>query len=178
MEKVNKVMVSGVVSEKCKNYAILKWRRHSGQENIIRVWNFPEEFVEGEKVTISGELDARRIAPNSPKQVLGVKAKEVISGDRGDSLIFTGVVFAKGKRRSNFKGDDILNLIIKVNDTFCATCVAWNGVACSAGTQLKVGDKVSVRGLLLSREYKRNQNGIICPRLTTEVSITYIEKVE
>ena len=167
----------------------MKAKRTSGVFDIFqcRISGFLTQYVEvGKELEIYGEIRTyNRSLDDNRKLVVYVWVKEIYTPAQEsvneNTVLLDGFICKPPVLRSTQLGKLICDVILAVNRPHGLSsyipCIFW-GSSAEKISELKVGDEVSFRGRLQSREYKKEtENGIIT-RTVWEVSAQTITEVE
>lgn len=138
------------------------------------------EIDDSRHLAVTGELRSfNNKRGDGSRLVISVFAKDIIFTDDGDknSIQLTGAICKRPNLRKTPMGRQICDIMLAVNRRYGRSdylpCIAWGRLAESAA-ELKVGDILSLEGRIQSRNYIKNENGIMTERTAFEVSIVSI----
>ena len=96
-----------------------------------------------------------------------------------NSVILTGCICRETVFRTTPFGREITDMLIAVNRDYKKAdyipCIAWGGAA-HAAKELCIGARVRIEGRLQSRQYTKNENGIMLEKTAYELSIARLER--
>lgn len=136
------------------------------------------------KLRIQGEIRSfNNKSGVGAKLVITVFARELVFTDEADENLaqITGVICKPPTLRRTPMGREISDLMIAVNRHYGRSdyipCIAW-GVHARKASDWPVGTIVSLEGRLQSRDYVKNQDGILVEKTAYEVSLTDIAAIK
>ena len=153
----NRVEICGEVTQKALDYALFTCRRTSMKEDEIHLWNLPNDALVGDHVSVVGKLECRDVFG---KKILGVSVDEVNCWNGRHEVVCTGTIIGKGEIRRTHDGKYHLDTRIRLANGTFIHCMFWRGFAHKVFEQFKLGDKISVNGLLFTRSYPKNSFGV------------------
>ena len=96
-----------------------------------------------------------------------------------NSVTLTGCICRETVFRTTPFGREITDMLIAVNRDYKKAdyipCIAWGGAA-HAAKELCIGARVRIEGRLQSRQYTKNENGIMLEKTAYELSIARLER--
>lgn len=142
------------------------------------------DFRTGDTIELSGELRSyNRQIGGTNRLLLRPFARriECCLADCGhvNSVILTGCICRETVFRTTPFGREITDMLIAVNRDYKKAdyipCIAWGGAA-HAAKELCIGARVRIEGRLQSRQYTKNENGIMLEKTAYELSIARLER--
>lgn len=167
----------------------MKAKRASGVYDVFRcsISSFLTRYVEVDKeLEIYGEIRTYNYTiDNKRKLDVFVWVKEIYAPAQEsvneNTVLLDGFICKQPVLRSTPLGKLICDVILAVNRPHGLSsyipCIFW-GSSAEKVSELKVGDEVSFRGRLQSREYKKETESGIITRTVWEVSAQTITEVE
>ena len=185
MTENNNVIITGEVEEPSiftKEYENTKFyktevrvKRTSGVYDIIPVVT-REPIEETGEYTIKGRFRSRNTFINEKRKlILEVYAEEVNKVEQvphDNKINLTGFIVKTPQYRITPLKKEICDVMIAVNssnNSYYIPLILW-GKWAKEVSKLKVGDKITVRGRIQSREYTKVENDITEVRVAYEVS--------
>ena len=96
-----------------------------------------------------------------------------------NSVTLTGCICRETVFRTTPFGREITDMLIAVNRDYKKAayipCIAWGGAA-HAAKELCIGARVRIEGRLQSRQYTKNENGIMLEKTAYELTIARLER--
>lgn len=162
--------------------------RNSGFEDQVTVMASERilsavDIWDGIQVDIQGQIRTynEEIAGHNRLNIVVFAQDILISSDTSavNEVYLEGYLCKKPMQRTSPLGRKISDLMLAVNRMYNKSdyipCIAWGRNAVYSGT-LGVGSKISVRGRLQSREYrKRQEDGSVELKIAYEVSVLQLE---
>lgn len=185
-DKTNFISANGIIKERSNDYCTLKSIRSNGKENLIRLWEVPDEIKVGMHISVEGELVSGPLCNGSPKSVLGVKVKSFSlnpnhygKGDyEKDIAIISGEIVSKGKiMLTSLSNQKILELKVMLENSLVIPVLVWNAYAEIVFEKYEKGDKIQVTGRLSNREYVKAIDGRLENRLIMKINVNTIRKI-
>lgn len=200
----NKVIIAGTVAselsfshevyEEVFYTFMLDTPRLSETQDTVKV-TISEKFLAGgsidvgDKVIINGQFRSYNNFTNiGNKLILTVFVKDIrrmLEDEKEESLnsiSLTGYICKKPVYRTTPFGREIADILLAVNRSYNKSdyipCIAWGRNAKFAEC-LNVGDKVSIKGRIQSREYQKRLNETeVESKVAYEVSVSRLETVD
>lgn len=142
------------------------------------------DFRTGDTIELSGELRSYNRQIGGVNRLLlrpFARRIECCRADCGhvNSVILTGCICRETVFRTTPFGREITDMLIAVNRDYKKAdyipCIAWGGAA-HAAKELCIGVRVRIEGRLQSRQYTKNENGIMLEKTAYELSIARLER--
>lgn len=169
-------------SDFCGGMIVVK--RDSGAIDEIPI-AIPKRMIEGgiqEEVSITGEWRSKnyfRDGKMHMKHYLLVREIRQEESEDRNEIMLTGFLCKEPEYRETSLGKCVGRMVIAVNRPYgrgdYIRCVTWNQNARKV-CNLKVGDKISIKGRIQSREYMRKIDGVERVSVAYEVSVERITK--
>lgn len=196
-EENNKVTLSGeVIKEPQYSHEVmgegfyeftLSVKRLSGQCDCVPI-TISERLMDGiclqvgSFITVNGQFRSyNKQCENKSKLMLTVFARSVGEFDEEinpNSIYLSGYICKEPMYRTTPFKREICDMLIAVNRAYNKSdyipCIAWGRNARYVNT-LKVGDRIDLSGRIQSREYQKEENGILLTKTAYEVSISFLK---
>lgn len=169
----------------------LATKRLSGTPDILKV-QFPITLLEETKLTAGGPVGVKgHIRSYNNKSgvgsrlVLSVLAKTLTNTPGADLnlLALTGTLCKTPIYRKTPLGREICDLLLAVSRYHGRSdylpCIVW-GTTARATSELKIGDRISLKGRLQSRQYAKHEGTVEVLKTAFEISaseLKYLEEV-
>lgn len=175
---INKVEFSGTVMAKEKDYWVVSSKLKNGKENIVHIWNLPNDTVVGSKVTVVGKIKAKKTNLISLRPVVGIEACKIVNKDgHRNYTAFSGILVNKGEMR-HFKDERrAIYLTVKVDPKTYISIIAWDDFADNVDKKFRIGDSVFVSGVLFTRECEKISDGEKVSKTVSEVNAYSVRKI-
>ncbi len=167
-------------------------KRNSGYEDCINMM-VSERMMAPEEITVGSWLDIRGQIRTYNEECEGRNRLNIVVFVRdfaycNDEAGWMNDIFLEGYlcktplARTSPLGRRICDMMLAVNRMYNKSdyipCISWGRNAVYSST-LDVGDKITIRGRLQSREYKkREEDGSVSLKTAFEVSVTQLEMVD